>query len=82
MRLLGSVVSVRFSPSGRFLATGSDDTVCLIWEFDPHGAGGMGSFGSSEQNVSARAGVVQVDAELIVSCWRPPRSNHGASTAA
>lgn len=50
---------VRWSPSGRYLASGSDDTICLIWDLDPTGLGGA-SFGSSGNEVSIEA-------------WRPHR---------
>lgn len=61
-RHTGSVLAVRWSPSGRFLASGSDDTICLIWELDPTGLGGgtFGSFGSRED-------------EANVESWRPHR---------
>lgn len=61
-RHTGSVLCVRWSPSGRFLASGSDDTICLIWELDPTGLGGgtFGSFGSRED-------------EANVESWRPHR---------
>lgn len=51
-RHTGSVLVVRWANSGRFLASGSDDTVALIWDLDPSGMGG-GSFGSSEVNVES-----------------------------
>ncbi|KAE8210556.1 hypothetical protein CF327_g5579 [Tilletia walkeri] len=44
----GSVLVVRWSHSGGYLASGSDDTVALIWELDPTGAGSM-VFGSTER---------------------------------
>ncbi|KAJ9474304.1 Protein HIR1 [Pseudozyma hubeiensis] len=56
-RHTGSVLVVRWANSGRFLASGSDDTVALVWDLDPSGMGG-GSFGSSEVNIES---------------WRPHR---------
>ena len=32
---VGSVLCVRWAHHGRFLATGSDDTVIVIWGIDP-----------------------------------------------
>ncbi|KAN0059613.1 HIR complex subunit [Thecaphora frezii] len=57
-RHTGSVLVVRWSNSGRFLASGSDDTVALIWDLDHSGMGNAGSFGSTELNVES---------------WRPHR---------
>ena len=50
-RHTGAVLVVRWSHSGRFLASGSDDTVALIWELDPSGMGTGLAFGSTERNV-------------------------------
>ena len=49
-RHTGSVLVVRWSNSGRFLASGSDDTIALIWDLDPSGLSGA-SFGSTDVNV-------------------------------
>ncbi|ADV24167.1 protein HIR1 [Cryptococcus gattii E566] len=45
----GSVLSVRWAHHGRFLATGSDDQVIMIWGLDPDGGGRL--WGSDEVNV-------------------------------
>ncbi|KGB77047.2 protein HIR1 [Cryptococcus deuterogattii R265] len=45
----GSVLSVRWAHHGRFLATGSDDQVIMIWGLDPDG--GRRLWGSDEVNV-------------------------------
>lgn len=58
-RHTGSVLVVRWSPSGRFLASGSDDMVALVWDLDPSGMAGS-TFGSS-------------GAEVNVEAWRPYR---------
>ncbi|KAK8853078.1 hypothetical protein IAR55_003779 [Kwoniella newhampshirensis] len=45
----GPVLSVRWAHHGRFLATGSDDQVIMIWGIDPDGGGRI--WGSDEVNV-------------------------------
>jgi protein HIRA/HIR1 len=55
----GSVLVVRWSASGRYLASGSDDTIALIWDLDPSGLGGS-SFGSLNEEVN-------------IETWRPHR---------
>lgn len=45
----GAVLCVRFSGSGRYLASGSDDKIVLIWEIDTQNAGQ--TFGSTETHI-------------------------------
>ncbi|WFD24487.1 HIR complex subunit [Malassezia equina] len=50
-RHTGAVLCLRWSHSGRFLASGSDDTVALIWDLDESGSGSGLAFGTSETNI-------------------------------
>lgn len=52
-RHTGAVLALRWSYSGRFLASGSDDTIALVWEQDASGGGGSASFGSSEPRLES-----------------------------
>ncbi|THH08803.1 hypothetical protein EW145_g2454 [Phellinidium pouzarii] len=45
----GPVLTVRWAHSGRWLASGSDDEIIMIWDLDPTGAGKV--WGSDEINV-------------------------------
>nr|GAT54809.1 predicted protein [Mycena chlorophos] len=45
----GPVLTVRWAHSGRWLASGSDDTIVMIWDFDPSAKGKV--WGSDEVNV-------------------------------
>ncbi|KAG8216509.1 histone transcription regulator 1 [Butyriboletus roseoflavus] len=45
----GPVLTVRWAHSGRWLASGSDDEIIMIWDLDPSGRGKV--FGSSEINI-------------------------------
>ncbi|KAI5118027.1 hypothetical protein M0805_004892 [Coniferiporia weirii] len=45
----GPVLTVRWAHSGRWLASGSDDEIIMIWDLDPTGAGKV--WGSDEVNV-------------------------------
>ncbi|KIM52494.1 hypothetical protein SCLCIDRAFT_1223695 [Scleroderma citrinum Foug A] len=47
----GPVLTVRWAHSGRWLASGSDDEIIMIWDLDPSGRGKV--FGSNEVNVEA-----------------------------
>lgn len=51
-RHTGAVLALRWSHSGRFLASGSDDAIALVWELDASG-GGSTSFGSSEPSIES-----------------------------
>lgn len=71
-RHTGSVLAVRFSPSGQLIASGSDDTVCLVWAFDTSGVAGGSSFGSSEQNVESwkiRARLTGHESDVVDLAW-------------
>ncbi|CAK7270332.1 HIR complex subunit [Sporothrix epigloea] len=45
---LGTVHSVRFSPNGRYLASGADDKIICIYRLDPNAPAVSSSFGSNE----------------------------------
>ncbi|KAF7291869.1 Protein HIR [Mycena indigotica] len=45
----GPVLTVRWAHSGRWLASGSDDEIVMIWDFDPSAKGKV--WGSDEVNV-------------------------------
>ncbi|TDL19985.1 WD40 repeat-like protein [Rickenella mellea] len=45
----GPVLTVRWAHSGRWLASGSDDEIVMIWDLDPSGSGKV--WGSDEVNV-------------------------------
>ncbi|THV03532.1 WD40 repeat-like protein [Dendrothele bispora CBS 962.96] len=45
----GPVLTVRWAHSGRWLASGSDDEIVMIWDLDPHSRGKV--WGSDEVNV-------------------------------
>lgn len=47
----GPVLTVRWAHHGRYLASGSDDGVVLIWDLDPSGGGKV--WGSSDVNVES-----------------------------
>ncbi|KAI6021803.1 histone transcription regulator 1 [Pisolithus microcarpus] len=47
----GPVLTVRWAHSGRWLASGSDDEIIMIWDLDPSGRGKV--FGSNEVNIEA-----------------------------
>ncbi|KAF8588803.1 WD40 repeat-like protein [Ramaria rubella] len=46
----GPVLTVRWAYSGKWLASGSDDTVVMVWDLDPNGAGSR-IYGSNEVNI-------------------------------
>ncbi|KAJ7597532.1 histone transcription regulator 1 [Mycena floridula] len=45
----GPVLTVRWAHSGRWLASGSDDTIVMVWDLDPNARGRV--WGSDEVNV-------------------------------
>eukprot|EP00903_Cladosiphon_okamuranus_P014287 g13270.t1 len=74
----GSVLCVRWSHGGRYLASASDDTYVLIWELLPAGLAAAAPFGTTETpNVEnwSRVCVLRGHAMDVLDCaWSPDDS--------
>ncbi|KAF8594776.1 WD40 repeat-like protein [Ceratobasidium sp. AG-I] len=68
----GPVLVVRWSRSGKWLASGSDDTVVMIWDLDPRGGGRV--FGSDEVNIEGWKALKRLpghESDVTDLAWAP-----------
>ncbi|KAG8988475.1 HIR complex subunit [Tulasnella sp. JGI-2019a] len=68
----GPVLCVRWSNSGKWLASGSDDAVVMIWDLDPHGSGRV--WGNDEPNIEGWKALKRLpghDSDVADLAWHP-----------
>lgn len=68
----GPVLTVRWAYSGKWLASGSDDTIVMIWDLDPNGGGKV--WGSDEVNIESWKPLKRLpghDSDIADLAWSP-----------
>ncbi|KAH8817594.1 histone transcription regulator 1 [Flagelloscypha sp. PMI_526] len=68
----GPVLAVRWAFSGRWLASGSDDQIVMIWDLDPHARGRV--WGSDEVNVEGWKPLKRLpghESDVVDVAWSP-----------
>ncbi|KAF8136971.1 histone transcription regulator 1 [Boletus edulis] len=68
----GPVLTVRWAHSGRWLASGSDDEIIMIWDHDPSSRGKV--FGSNEINIETWKPMKRLpghESDVVDIAWAP-----------